>query len=110
METNIHSMHEPAKIRFMVDGKGQIRAQRLRPYVATPKNGWESLEGLYMAQGFADGWAVFLEWHAAIVAGKTADQLPDEWLPNRVLDLRAEAANPPQWKAPKRTKAGKAAK
>lgn len=103
--SNANAMHDasqPAKIVLYVDRKGEVRALRFHPVVTTPTNGWPTLESLYAAEGFEQGYAVFLEWLAAHAAGKVVDQLPDEWLPKAVVAMRKAASEPERWEPPKR--------
>lgn len=98
----MHDAREPAIKRLHVDPKGQVRMLHFKAYVATPTNGWPTLESLYAAEDFADGYAVYQDWLAAIAAGKIVDPLPDEWLPKSVVAMRAAAATPDKWEPPKR--------
>lgn len=103
----IHSIKTPLAIRWMVDTKGQIRAQRYSPMLTTPVHrDWHELQALYNAQGFPAGWRVFLEWADALDKAIASGQLeaipaplPDAWLPRKVLELRA-AAVPKRWEPP----------
>lgn len=98
---NVHNINTPPTIVYRVDPRGQIRGQRYSPGVRTPDHGWPTLESLYAAEDFGDGWTVFLTFLDAVANGMEAE-LPDEWLPKSVLALREEDGKPKKWTAPPR--------